>query len=138
MPVPGVLAAVFLFIGGVATPDSRHYLTDPGHLGAFGGTLIEMAGLAAAVVAGILALTRPRPPIRGRMTHGPASENGQAGAGRYAPAASRRAQAAKLVAGRPSRRRTPSLRYASSPRRMPPSMASRQRTYSSGVPAARS
>lgn len=63
MPVPGVLAAVFLFIGGVATPDSRHHLTDPGHPGAFGGTLIEMAALAVAVIAGILALT-----VRGRRS----------------------------------------------------------------------
>jgi hypothetical protein len=56
-PPPG------LVIGGVATPDSRHHLTDPGHPGAFGGTLIEMAGLAVAVVAGILALT-----VRGRRS----------------------------------------------------------------------
>jgi hypothetical protein len=55
-PLAGVLGGGFLLIGGFAAARSRYDLSHPGHPGAFAGTWLQLAAVAVAVVAGIVAL----------------------------------------------------------------------------------
>lgn len=59
-PVVGLVAAVFISIGGViATIAGNGFtpqLSDPGAVGGFVGTLVQIAGLVIAVVAGVVAV----------------------------------------------------------------------------------
>ena len=61
-PVVGLVAALFLSIGGaIATIAGNGYsetLGDPGAVGAFAGGVIQIAGLAVALPAGIIAARR--------------------------------------------------------------------------------
>jgi hypothetical protein len=57
-PMIGVVCGAFIFIGGFAAAQGRYDLSHPvTHPGAFAGTLLQMAAMAVAVVAGIMALT---------------------------------------------------------------------------------
>ena len=64
----GVAVPVFLLIGGAITSDARNNLTDPGEFGQFAGTLLQLAALIVALVAGLLmlrtTLDRPAPRTR--------------------------------------------------------------------------
>jgi hypothetical protein len=57
----GLVAAVFISIGGViATIAGNGFtaqLSDPGAVGGFVGTLVQIAGLLVAVAAGVVAVT---------------------------------------------------------------------------------
>ena len=60
-PVVGLVAAVFISLGGViATIAGNGFtpqLSDPGAVGGFVGTLVQIAGLLVAVAAGVVAVT---------------------------------------------------------------------------------
>jgi hypothetical protein len=60
-PVVGLVAALFLTIGGaIATIAGNGYsetLGDPGEIGGFAGAIVQIAGLAIALPAGIVATT---------------------------------------------------------------------------------
>jgi hypothetical protein len=64
--VLGVVAPLFILIGGIVSTTGRTDLSHPAHSGPFFGTVIQFLGLAAAVLAGIAAVaewrtTRPGP-----------------------------------------------------------------------------
>ncbi len=63
-PVVGLVAALFLTIGGAAATVAgngfNETLGDPGYVGAFAGAVIQIAGLAIAVPAGIADVRRSR------------------------------------------------------------------------------
>jgi hypothetical protein len=71
-PFVGLGAAVFLSIGGaiatIAGNGFNETLGDPGELGGFAGALIQIAGLAIALPAGIVAAKRTshRPGVAAR------------------------------------------------------------------------
>ena len=72
-PVVGLVAALFLTIGGAAATIAgngfNETLGDPADVGAFAGAVIQIAGLAIAVPAGIVAVRRSRRPAEtARMT----------------------------------------------------------------------
>jgi hypothetical protein len=72
----GVLAPLFIFIGGFASTTGRTDISHPGHTGPFIGTLVQLLALAVAVVAGVVALAgwragRAQP--AGRASHAPLS-----------------------------------------------------------------
>ena len=56
VPFVSVIVPLFLLVGGSIAPTGRHNMTDPGHLGPFVGTLMQMIGVALAVVAGLFVL----------------------------------------------------------------------------------
>ena len=56
----GVVAPLFIFIGGFASSTGRTDISHPGHVGPFLGTLAELIALAVAVVAGVVALAEWR------------------------------------------------------------------------------
>jgi hypothetical protein len=55
-PVVGLVPAAFVFLGGFVSTTGRYDLGHPGHPGAFAGTLIQMAALVIAIIAGVIAL----------------------------------------------------------------------------------
>jgi hypothetical protein len=61
-PIVGLVAAVFLSIGGltatIAGDGFSETLGDPGEVGGFAGAVIQIAGLAIALPAGIVAAKR--------------------------------------------------------------------------------
>lgn len=54
--IVGALVPAFVLFGGLISPTGRTNISHPGHLGPFLGTLIQFAGLATALLAGIVAL----------------------------------------------------------------------------------
>jgi hypothetical protein len=58
--VLGVLAPLFILIGGIASSTGRTNITQLDHLGKFLGTLIQFGGLALGVAAGIAAVIQWR------------------------------------------------------------------------------
>jgi hypothetical protein len=68
-PVVGLVTALFISIGGLTATIAGNgftpQLSDPGAFGGFAGTLVQIAGLAVALAAGIVAA---RPNIRPRAT----------------------------------------------------------------------
>ncbi len=73
-PVVGLVAAVFISLGGViATIAGNGFtpqLSDPGAVGGFVGTLVQIAGLVIAVAAGVVAV---RPSVGSRAGTPPTS-----------------------------------------------------------------
>ena len=73
-PVVGLVAAAFISIGGViATIAGNGFapqLSDPGALGGYLGTLVQIAGLVIAVAAGVVAV---RPSVGSRAGTPPTS-----------------------------------------------------------------
>jgi hypothetical protein len=71
-PYVGLGAAVFLTIGGaiatIAGNGFNETLGDPGELGGFAGAVVQIAGLAIALPAGVVAARRTprRPGVAGR------------------------------------------------------------------------
>jgi hypothetical protein len=71
-PFVGLVAAIFLVIGGltatIAGNGFSETLGDPGEVGGFAGAAIQIAGLAIALPAGIVAAKRTprRPGVPGR------------------------------------------------------------------------
>jgi len=55
MPITGTLLSALIFAGAFATPYTGNRLGDPGAVGAFTGTVIQMLALVIGVVAGIFA-----------------------------------------------------------------------------------
>ena len=53
-PLPGVLIAMFISVGAVVTPNMGDQLGDPSAAGVFAGTLIQLVGLAAGVIFGLI------------------------------------------------------------------------------------
>ena len=76
-PVVGLVAAVFISLGGViATIAGNGFtpqLSDPGAVGGFVGTLVQIAGLVIAVAAGVVAV---RPSVGSRAGKPPTSPAG--------------------------------------------------------------
>ncbi len=76
-PVVGLVAAVFISLGGViATIAGNGFtpqLSDPGAVGGFVGTLVQIAGLVIAVAAGVVAV---RPSVVSRAGTTPTSPAG--------------------------------------------------------------
>lgn len=76
-PVVGLVAAVFISLGGViATIAGNGFtpqLSDPGAVGGFVGTLVQIAGLVIAVAAGVVAV---RPSVGSRAGTPPTSPAG--------------------------------------------------------------
>jgi hypothetical protein len=76
-PVVGLVAALFLSIGGaIATIAGNGFsetLGDPGEVGGFAGAVIQIAGLAIALAAGIVAAKRSsrRPVVAARPRGAP-------------------------------------------------------------------
>jgi hypothetical protein len=52
----GVIAPLFILVGGFMSTAGRTNISHPGHVGSFTGTAIQFGGLAIGVVAGIAAL----------------------------------------------------------------------------------
>lgn len=75
-PVVGLVAALFLTIGGsaatVAGNGFNETLGDPSDVGAFAGAVIQIAGLAIALPAGIVAVRRGRRPAEATQMASPA------------------------------------------------------------------
>jgi len=73
-PVVGLVAAVFISLGGViatiAGNGFTEQLSDPGAVGGFVGTLVQIAGLVIAVAAGVVAV---RPSVGSRAGTPPTS-----------------------------------------------------------------
>jgi hypothetical protein len=53
--VVGVAVPIFLLIGGAIAPQARDQLGDPGQVGVFIGTAVQLLALAVALVAGVTA-----------------------------------------------------------------------------------
>ena len=67
-PLVGVVVALFLLVGGVLAPQAREQLGDPGAVGVFVGTVIQLLALVVALIAGVAATRqsyRTRPSNRG-------------------------------------------------------------------------
>ena len=56
----GVVVPAFILLGGFTSHNGRTSLDHPGHVGAFAGTIVQLAALAVAVLAGIAALVEWR------------------------------------------------------------------------------
>lgn len=56
--VVGVAVPTFLLIGGAIAPQARDQLGDPGQVGVFIGTAVQLLALAVALVAGVAAARR--------------------------------------------------------------------------------
>lgn len=76
-PVVGLVAAVFISVGGViATIAGNGFtpqLSDPGAVGGFVGTLVQIAGLVIAVAGGVVTV---RPTVGSRAGTPPTSPAG--------------------------------------------------------------
>jgi hypothetical protein len=57
--IVGVIVSLFLLVGGALAPQARAQLGDPGQVGVFIGTVIQLLALVVALVAGVAA-TRQR------------------------------------------------------------------------------
>jgi hypothetical protein len=67
-PLVGVVVALFLLVGGALAPQARDQLGDPGAVGVFVGTVIQLLALVVALIAGVAAARqsyRTRPSNRG-------------------------------------------------------------------------
>jgi hypothetical protein len=53
--IVGVIVSLFLLVGGALAPQSRDQLGDPGQVGVFIGTVIQLLALVVALVAGVAA-----------------------------------------------------------------------------------
>jgi hypothetical protein len=53
--IVGVIVSLFLLVGGVLAPQAREQLGDPGQVGVFIGTVIQLLALVVALVAGVAA-----------------------------------------------------------------------------------
>lgn len=53
-PLPGVLIAIFISVGAVVTPNVGDQLSEPSAAGVFTGTVIQLVGLAAGVIFGLM------------------------------------------------------------------------------------
>jgi hypothetical protein len=56
----GLVAPLFILIGGFASTTGRTDISHPGHAGPFIGTLVQLVALAVAVVAAVVALAEWR------------------------------------------------------------------------------
>jgi hypothetical protein len=52
----GVLAPLFILVGGIVSNTGRTNVSHPGHVGVFIGTVVQFGGLAIAVSAGVAAV----------------------------------------------------------------------------------
>lgn len=67
-PLVGVVVALFLLVGGALAPQARDQLGDPGAVGVFVGTVIQLLALVVALIASVAATRqsyRTRPSNRG-------------------------------------------------------------------------
>jgi hypothetical protein len=53
--IVGVIVPIFLLVGGVLAPQARDQLGDPGQVGVFIGTVIQLLALIVASAAGVAA-----------------------------------------------------------------------------------
>ncbi len=53
--IVGVIVSLFLLVGGALAPQARQQLGDPGQVGVFVGTVIQLLALVVALVAGVAA-----------------------------------------------------------------------------------
>lgn len=68
-PLIGVIAPLFIFVGGFLSGAMPDLLIDPENVGAFVGVVIQMLGLITAIATGALALRSDPAPAR-RHDHG--------------------------------------------------------------------
>jgi hypothetical protein len=54
--IVGVVVPTFLLVGGVVAPQAREQLGDPGEVGVFVGTVVQLLAMAVALVAGLVAV----------------------------------------------------------------------------------
>jgi hypothetical protein len=57
-PVVGVVVALFLLVGGALAPQAREQLGDPGAVGIFVGTVIQLLALVVALISGVAAASQ--------------------------------------------------------------------------------
>jgi hypothetical protein len=69
--IVGVIVSLFLLVGGVLAPQARAQLGDPGQVGVFIGTLIQLLALVVALVAGVAASPADSRRGNGGRRHGP-------------------------------------------------------------------
>lgn len=60
MRIPGLLAPLFILVGGVVSGTGRTNISHLSPVGPFLGTVVQFCGLAAAVLAGLAALAEWR------------------------------------------------------------------------------
>jgi hypothetical protein len=53
--IVGVVVPTFLLVGGAIAPQARDQLGDPGQVGVFVGTAVQLLAMAVALVAGLAA-----------------------------------------------------------------------------------
>jgi hypothetical protein len=53
--IVGVVVPTFLLVGAVVAPEAREQLGDPGQVGVFVGTVVQLLAMAVALVAGLAA-----------------------------------------------------------------------------------
>jgi hypothetical protein len=53
--IVGVIVSLFLLVGGILAPQAREQLGDPGEVGVFVGTVIQLLALVVALIAGVAA-----------------------------------------------------------------------------------
>jgi hypothetical protein len=53
--IVGVIVSLFLLVGGALAPQARQQLGDPGQVGVFIGTVIQLLALVVALVASVAA-----------------------------------------------------------------------------------
>jgi hypothetical protein len=56
--IVGVVVPTFLLVGAVVAPQARDQLGDPGQVGVFVGTVVQLLAMAVALVAGVAAARR--------------------------------------------------------------------------------
>jgi hypothetical protein len=57
-PLVGVVVALFLLVGGALAPQAREQLGDPGAVGIFVGTVIQLLALVVALISGVAAASQ--------------------------------------------------------------------------------
>lgn len=60
----GVVAPLFILVGGIISSTGRTNISDPGHFGPFIGTVIQFAGLAIGLLAGLASVLEWRSEAR--------------------------------------------------------------------------